>query len=233
MPSTILGTYPIIQSQLSTVDQYGIRTRSWAFTVKTTDADAYTPAKDQPYLGPGVTVTSAGAAPWVTNVDSGNLPGDLTTISVQAVGLSSASVRPVVRIIPNCPLIFGLSGVNDLNLDSVQGAGYSSSGLGVQVMLPTTVAEEASVHTTYHMKEIPVSIRGLALPRPSRRRFNLSQGQIGAGALRVNYLGFCCDEISSQRQGNTILHTLTFREKGRATLTGTDSQTVLYSFLFN
>ena len=233
MPSSILGTYPIIQSQLATSDQYGIRTRTWAFTVKTTDADAYTPAKDQPYLGPGVTVTSAGSAPWVTSVESTNLPGDLTSLRVQAIGLAGTYVKPVVRILPNCPLIFGLSGVNDLNLNAVQGAGYASSGLGVQVMLATSVAEEASVHTTYHMKEIPVSFRGVTLPRPSRRRFNLSQGQIGAGALRVNYLGFCCDEISSQQQGNSILHALTFREKGNATLTGTDSQIVLYSFLFN
>ena len=129
MPSSIHGNFPVVSQLSSSIDPIGLETKNWQFTLATSASQGYIPAALAPYDGPGVTVTCA--TPFrVTNVETSNLGGSLTSVSVTAVGARDYASPPGIRIIPGGPLIFGLALTGtSLSTDSVVGGVDTGSGL--------------------------------------------------------------------------------------------------------
>jgi hypothetical protein len=103
MSSTIIGTFPIFNSQNSTIDEFGIQTLNYNFTIKAEDAQAYIPNKDDEYYGPDINGlsglydprTSANHSEYmVTQVSTNNLPGGLMEITVTTVGTLNIYTPP-------------------------------------------------------------------------------------------------------------------------------------------
>lgn len=223
MPSSIFGTYPIVSHQSAQRDEYGIESKSWVFTVKTTDLSAYLPSKDAAYAGPGVTppVTN----PYrVTQASSQNKGGDLSEISVTAVG-SQFNLPPVISLISGCPFIFGLTG--GPGVASNTGLGYGSSGFGVQAsfVIPATNSSENQTLGAYLFKPMPEKLLGAVMPTPARAPFlqeffnTIQGGQFPGGEYQrksgeIRYQGYLADEVTFRRDGGASLVNIIYREKG-------------------
>jgi hypothetical protein len=237
MASTIIGTYPIVNKQISSINDDGVETISYAFTIKTSDTNKYVPTKDDEYYGPSASASTSYAIKFapspnayaskylVTSVDVQNLNGGLTQIIVHTAGARNIETPPKIRLLPNYPLLFGLSGTTqNTNLDpnSVYtwvGAGRSRAGLGVMMTFVTanTVEGEYFVYQSLSYKLMPSQFRGTPLPMPAREPFY--KDTFGTNSLSwivSNYKGFVCAETTYQKIGGAIVFQLIYREMGNA-----------------
>lgn len=234
MASTIIGTYPIVNKQLSSIDDNGIQTISYAFTVKTADASTYIPKKDDEYYGPsGQTASSSTffnpnlsslerSKYLVTNVNIDNLNGSLTQITVNTSGSQNLGTPPKVRILPNYPLIFGLTGISTTNQLSYQGDGRPRAGYGIMATFITASTPEAEgvIFANYSNKVMPPLLFNTAMPTPARSPFykeeitQESGNGVGSQGFTSRYLGFICTETTLQRIGGVTLFQLIYQELG-------------------
>jgi len=236
MASTIIGTYPIINKQLSSIDDNGIQTISYVFTVKTTNAFNYIPKKDDEYYGPGSLTASSStffnpALPssarskyLVTSVNVNNINGGLTEIIVNTTGSQNLATPPKVRILPNYPLLFGLSGLSAVNASSYftyLGAGKPRAGYGIMATFITasTPESEGVIFANYSNKIMPANLLGTAMPTPAREPFyrteTTNQSENGASEnFTSSYSGFISTETTLQRIGGVTLFQLIYQEIG-------------------
>jgi hypothetical protein len=233
MASTIIGTYPIVNKQLSSIDDNGIQTISYVFTVKTADAFNYIPKKDDEYYGPGgITASSSTlfnpslpsstrSKYLVTNVNVDNLNGSLTQIVVNTSGSQNLGSPAKVRILPNYPLIFGLSGISTTNPSSYLGDGRSRAGYGIMATFITASTPEAEgvIFANYSNKVMPSILFSTAMPTPARNPFykneTTNQSEDGASeGFTSSYSGFICTETTLQRIGGVTLFQLIYQELG-------------------
>jgi len=232
MASTIIGTYPIINKQLSSIDDNGIQTLSYVFTVKTTNAFSYIPKKDDEYYGPGDLTassstffnpslpSSARSRYLVTSVNVDNVNGGLTQIVVNTAGSQNLSSPPKVRILPNYPLIFGLSGISTTN-GSYLGSGNARAGYGIMATFisASTPESEGFIFANYSNKLMPANLFGTAMPTPAREPFYKNettyQSENGASeGFESSYSGFISTETTLQRIGGVTLFQLIYKEIG-------------------
>jgi len=233
MASTIIGTYPIINKQLSSIDDNGIQTLSYAFTVKTASAYDYIPSKDDEYYGPGNLTassstffnpslpSSARSRYLVTSVNVDNVNGGLTQIVVNTAGSQNLLSPPKVRILPNYPLIFGLSGISTTNASSYLGSGNARAGYGIMATFISASTPEAEgvIFANYSNKVMPSILFSTAMPTPARSPFSVqettNQSENGASqGFTSEYSGFVCTETTLQRIGGVTLFQLIYQEQG-------------------
>jgi hypothetical protein len=233
MASTIIGTYPIINKQLSSIDDNGIQTLSYAFTVKTTNAFSYIPKKDDEYYGPESLTASSStlfnpdlppstrSKYLVTSVNVENVNGGLTQIVVNTAGSQNLVSPPKVRILPNYPLIFGLSGISTTNASSYSGSGSARAGYGIMATFITasTPESEGVVFRNYSNKLMPANLFGTTMPTPAREPFyrneTTNQSENGASeGFTSSYSGFISTETTLQRIGGVTLFQLIYQEIG-------------------
>ena len=234
MALTIIGNYPILNDQKSSVDENGIQTLSYVFTVKTSDAIEYIPLKDDEYYGPDWAGNQSFLDPRtgtnpskykVTEVSTSNMAGGLTQINVNTVGAVNIQTPPKIRLIPNSQMIWGIQGVKEgnanatgLNFVNVKyvGDGNPRSGYGISVSFITESdnASEGFVFENYFNKIMPTEIYGVRLPTPAREPYSITAGGIGWGY--AEYKGFICYENTYQRVGGVTLFTLIYKEIGNA-----------------
>jgi hypothetical protein len=234
MSSVIIGQYPIINKQLSSIDDNGIQNISYFFTVKTEDIYKYLPAKDTEYYGPNGETASQSPffdpnpantslkTPYVVmNVDVQSMDGGLSEIMVKTIGTQNTLSRPKVRIIPNYPLIFGLAGMKQQNgqIGGIyEGSGNPVAGVAVEVtfITPADFVYEGEAYDKYYGKIMPASIYGTNLPLPMKQPF--TQGNYateGTGRLwQSGYDGFYNKEMSHERMGSVSLFRLIYSEVG-------------------
>lgn len=231
---TIIGNYPILNDQKSSIDENGIQTLSYVFTVKTADAINYIPFKDDEYYGPEWAGNQSFLDPRsgpnpskykVTDVSTNNIPGGLTQINVNTVGSQNIQTPPKIRLVPNAQMIWGIQGVKQGNpnnyygfVDPVYvGDGNPRSGYGISVSFITESdpASEGFVFENYFNKIMPTEIYGTRLPSPAREAYTYFSGGVGWG--EAEYKGFICYENSYQRIGGVTLFTLIYKEIGSAT----------------
>jgi len=241
MALTILGTYPIINKQTSAIDDNGIQTISYVFTVKSENAYSYIPAKDAEYYGPGVNSSSSSTTfasqnsdvkskYLVTHVGIETLNGGLTQIVVSTAGSQNTLTPPRIEILPNYPLIFGLSGGLQANVYSTEpnrGDGRPNAGLAVMSTFITknNVESESEIFNNFAGRIMPSSFRGISFPVPAR-----TAGQWGGGSVTTyqfgvptvgtgnrqnsNYFGFIAKQVTLQRIGGVTLFKLIYSESG-------------------
>jgi len=241
----IIGTYPIINKQISSIDDNGVETLSYIFTVKTEDAYRYIPSKDDVYYGPTGASTPSGAQTFssslsldvssylVTSVSVDNLNGGLTQIIVNTAGSRNVQTPPKIRLLPNYPLIFGLKGVTgDVVLNpswpySYVGNGGARRGFGVMMTFITknTITDESQIYLSYSNKLMPSVFRGTILPVPQLAPFSYNSRNYGDGSIGQNsssssiqstYRGFICGETTYTKVGGVIVFQLIYREMGSA-----------------
>ena len=240
MALTILGTYPVINKQISDIDDNGIQKISYIFTVKTADAFDYLPLKDDEYYGPtGILASGQGlfdprtatnrSKYLVLDAKMDNLSGGLTQIMVSTAGTQNINTPPKIRILPNYPLIYGLSGISQTIVGDI-GIGDSNGGYGI-VMTFITKADsvsEGDIFLNYSRKLMPVSFRGFSLPVPARAPFGYTNttggiirdifgnitGNTGTETIANSYFGFICKETTFQRIGGITLFQLIYSESG-------------------
>lgn len=247
----ILGTYPILNSQSSSIDENGIQTIAYTLTVPTSEVAQYIPNKDDEYYGPSqpIQISNSGfvgdlinASKFlVTSVDMALLPGGLTQITVKTAGSQNVESAPRVRIIPNYPLIFGLSSISQVS-GNRQGSGSSRLGYGVIMTFITKndPIEEGLIFQNLSNKIMPAEFRGTKLPIPTRQPFTYTTP---SGPLDINfvieyiiYKGFIGKNITVERIGGVTLFQLLYSESGRysvrACATPQDcSETVVYDYI--
>jgi hypothetical protein len=230
MASTIIGTYPILNNKISFVDENGIQTITYIFTVKSSDVTTYLPKKDDPYYGPDVSgakdsyikIPSDTVSQYlVTQVNIDNLNGGLTKISVTTAGTQNTLTKPRLSLIPNQPLIFGLASSPIFGLASSpnsssgdQGAGTARGGVGIVVTFIGVVGEEQLIFERYSYKSMPSSILGMPMPIPARQPFIVRNRNINIPVYDSVYSGYLCTETSFQRIGGVTLYRLSFKEQG-------------------
>lgn len=251
----IIGTYPILNSQNSSIDENGIQTLSYVVTVKTGDVSTYLPVKDDEYYGPANAPgafdprTSSTASKYlVTQTSVTILAGGLSQLNINTVGSLNIQTKPKVRIIPNKPLLFGLNGSlsgspiisdNDNLLPGYIGVGNPISGYGVEVSFITESTQEAEgfVFANYFNKLMPSSIFGTDLPVPAKTPFFQGRSEEGQGgnstSVQSTYYGFLCSENAYQRVGGVSLFRLIYTEKGFAIYTQTSLATTLSTTLYD
>jgi hypothetical protein len=240
MASTIIGTYPIVNKQISSIDDNGVETLSYAFTIKTSDTSKYVPSKDDEYYGPSSSAstsysiranpnpTALSSKYLVTSVNVENLNGGLTQIIVNTAGTRNAETPPKIRLLPNYPLLFGLKGIitsppPDPNIPWTNiGADKPRAGLGVMMTFntPNTATDEAYVYSTLSNKVMPFSFRNTLLPTPQAEPFSFTdQTSTTLNSFSVLYKGFICGETTYQKIGGVIIFQLIYREMGKYTTT--------------
>jgi len=256
----ILGTYPIINKQMSSIDDNGVETLSYAFTVKTADVYKYVPSKDDEYYGPNgemvppssffdPSTSSLRSKYLVTSVSIDNLNGGLTQIVVNTAGTKNSDTPPKIRLLPNYPLIFGLKGVTpdetygttyEINI----GNGGSRTGFGVMLTFITknTIEAEVGIYTSLSNKLMPPSFRDAKLPTPNRQPFyytspaNPEPQSSQTVSFTSQYFGFICGETTYTKIGGVIVFQLIYREMGSAyssicpTTGGACETNTLYNF---
>jgi len=244
MASTIIGTYPIVNKQISSIDDNGVETLSYAFTIKTSDTSKYVPSKDDEYYGPSSSASTSYAITadpnatflsskyLVTQVSIENLNGSLTQIIVNTAGTRNAQTAPKIRLLPNYPLIFGLKGISELPPAdpsfpyTMIGAGKDRGGFGVMMTFntPNTPTDEGNVYSTLSNKQMPSFFRGTPLPTPQQDPFYFSNNTQTKDGFISNYRGFICGETTYQKIGGVIVFQLIYREMGRAQTFACDSK---------
>jgi hypothetical protein len=234
----IIGTYPIVNKQISSINDDGVETISYAFTIKTSDTNKYVPTKDDEYYGPSASASTAYAIEFspspnadaskylVTSVDVQNLNGGLTQIIVHTAGTRNIETPPKIRLLPNYPLLFGLSGTTQNtnsdpnNIYNWIGAGRSRAGLGVMMTFVTanTIEGESFVYSSLSNKLMPRAFRGTLLPAPAKEPFRHDSRNTNNSLSWIvsNYKGFVCAETTYQKIGGAIVFQLIYREMGNA-----------------
>jgi len=253
MATSILGTFPILNSKKSKTDEYGFDYITYEYTIKTSDLGAYKIKKDDIFTGistwSGVSfskIPSSGATYVVDNVETKDLPGGLTSLTVNTVGSqnSAEANTPKVTLLSGGPLIFGLSGTTPSS--NIWGYGVNGAGQSVEVKFLANggASGQQTVFTTYYGSVMPATFRGISLPVPASPPTSFSDliyrggGQEGTGlpaGVDGTYYGFCCKTVLTEKRGSLLLVTLIFSETGKATIWTITSPTTgagndLYNF---
>lgn len=251
MATNIVGQFPILNSQKSQTDEYGFDYITYEYTIKTSDLAAYNIKKDDIFTGidtwMGVSfskIPSYKANYVVDSVETSNLDGGLTSLTVNTVGSKNTAEAntPRVTLLSGGPLIFGLSGTPSSN---IWGYGVSDAGQIVEVKFLANggALGQQEVFTTYYGSVMPATFRGISLPVQASPPISFSNvvyqggGQTGGGlpfGVDGIYYGFVCKTVLSEKRGSLLLVTLTFSEAGVATLyTITSPTTGVGSNLYN
>lgn len=235
MATNIVGQFPILNSQKSQTDEYGFDYITFEYTIKTSDLAAYNIKKDDVFTSinawRGVSfskIPSSGATYVVDSVETNDLPGGLTSLTVNTVGSKNVAEAntPRVTLLSGGPLIFGLSGTTP-NLN-IWGYGISGAGQSVEVKFLANggALGQQEVFTTYYASVMPATFRGISLPVPASPPISFSNvvyeggGQTGTGlpvGVDGAYYGFVCKTVLTEKRGSLLLVTLTFSEAGKAT----------------
>jgi hypothetical protein len=236
MSSTIIGTFPIFNSQNSAIDEFGIQTLNYNFTIKAEDAQTYIPNKDDEYYGPDINGlsglydprTSANHSEYrVTQVSTNNLPGGLMEITVTTVGTLNIYTPPKVRLVPQCPLAYGIQGVvagaiTELEYPPKKSPSVSrvlGYGISVTFLTQNDPASEGFVFQNYFNSIMPTSIYNTFLPSPARTPYSSLSSRLkiegdGNSAYTIveNYSGFICNDNAYERIGGVTKFTLIYKE---------------------
>lgn len=248
MATTILGTFPILTSKKSETDEYGFDYVSYQYTIKTSTIDSYNIKKDDIFDGietwRGLSWTKSpnpGSLYVVDNVQTINVEGGLTEITVNTVGTKNIANPPRVSLLSSGPLIFGLSGTPPSG--TIYGYGASGEGQSVEVKFLASggAAGQQAVFTTHFSSNMPITLGGISLPALAVRAGHFSNEQFFGGAdpyaagFFGDYFGFVCKTILTEKRGSLLLVTLIFSEAGVAygwggTAGSTQTLNTLYSF---
>jgi hypothetical protein len=184
MSATYYGSYPVKKKIGSYADQNGIQFSSMQIVAKQSDAASYLPSIGSVYeYDSNLAVTRAE----MTEAQNG-----LTEINVTAAG-PSINAKPIVRINPGAPLIYGLTKENKQST-SWENAGTANpfaaisrknpiptenptAGVEIVVTFVAQDTQRASVIETYNRKIMPTSINGVALPTPAQIPINFTEYQ--------------------------------------------------------
>jgi hypothetical protein len=243
MATSILGTFPILNSKKSQTDEYGFEYISYQYTIKTSDLAAYNIKKDDVFNG----IENWRGSSWAGNLNAGSLyvvdtvenqntAGGLTELTVNTVGSKNFTNPPFVNpskvnLISGGPLIFGLLGTQPSG--SIWGYGVSGAGQSVEVKFLAKGGADGQqeVFTRHFSSSMPNSIGGISLPSPARVRASFENG-----GDSVDYYGFICKNILTEKRGSLLLVTLVFSEAGRSyswsaqSATGTRTRIIRYDF---
>jgi len=252
MATSILGTFPVLNSKKSQTDEYGFDYVNYQYTIKTSDLGFYNIKKDDVFIGieswGGISFaksSSYGQAYVVESVETNNTEGGLTELTVNTVGSKNSPElnSPRIVLLSGGPLIFGLSGTppNPGTVLVPGGIGYGVGGAGQSVevkFLANGGAEgQQEVFTTYFSSLMPTTFRGISLPVPAQQPKPISiEISVGGGKVSLfgYYYGFICKTILTEKRGSLLLVTLTFSEAGimnRTIATPTEvTSSVLYNF---
>jgi hypothetical protein len=231
MATSILGTFPILNSTKSQTDEYGFDYVSYQYTIKTSTLDSYNIKKDDVFDGieswRGISwarSANSSALYVVDNVETRNTAGDLTELTVSTIGTKNSAElnTPRVSLISGGPLIFGLSGTTPS--DAIYGYGVSGAGQSVEVKFLANggAAGQQAVFTTYFASNMPATFRGISLPVPARAAGDFSSEYFDGETQRAGefgvYHGFICKTILTEKRGSLLLVTLIFSEAGYASV---------------
>ena len=229
MATTILGTFPILTSKKSETDEYGFDYVSYQYTIKTSTIGNYNIKKDDVFDGietwRGLSWTKSpnpGSLYVVDNVQTINVEGGLTKITVNTVGTKNIANPPRVSLLSSGPLIFGLSGTPPSG--TIYGYGASGVGQSVEVKFLASggAAGQQAVFTTHFSSNMPITLGGISLPALAGRVGHFSDEHIyvGVGPYTAgsfgDYFGFVCKTILTEKRGSLLLVTLIFSEAGYA-----------------
>jgi len=245
MATNIVGTFPILNSKKSQVDEYGFDYVSYKYTIKTIDLPLYNIKKDDVFTGieswNGISFARSpsvsGSTYVVDDVQTNNVEGGLTELTVNTVGTKNSieSNPPRVSVLSGGPLIFGLFGTpvpvweenyyppEGVNIVPIAGYGNAGAGQSVEVKF---LANGGTVGQSEIYENIaslmPTTFRGVALPVPARlpHKFSNVITWENNGILigtAGSYFGFVCKTISTEKRGSLLLVTFTFSEAGFAT----------------
>ena len=244
MATTIIGTFPILNSKKSETDEYGFDYVSYQYTIKTSTIGSYNIKKDDVFDGienwRGISWTKSpnpGSLYVVDSVETIDIAGGLTQLTVNTVGTKNIANPPRVSLLSSGPLIFGLFGTPP----SGQIYGYGTSGIGqsveVKFLASGGAAGQQAVFTTYFSSSMPTTLNGISLPAPARSpgEFNnIVYGTNSSGAFvsgsAGEYYGFVCKTILTEKRGSLLLVTLIFSEAGYAYNAGITVSTGIYFF---
>jgi hypothetical protein len=232
MATSIIGTFPILTSTKSETDEFGFDYLSYQYTIKTSTIGSYNIKKDDVFDGietwRGLSWTKSpnpGSLYVVDSVVTQNVSGGLTELTVNTVGTKNTANPPRVSLLSSGPLIFGLFGTPP----SGQIYGYGKSGIGqsveVKFLASGGAAGQQAVFTTYFSSSMPTTLNGASLPAPARspgvfndvRYFSFPDGSANyVTGLQMDYFGFVCKTILTEKRGSLLLVTLVFSEAGNA-----------------
>lgn len=256
MALNIVGTFPILNRQKSQTDEYGFDYITYEYTLKTETVDIYIPKKDDVfdgelktsrlYRGIIASPTVNESSYVVENVEVTPMNGGLSTLTVQTVGTKNSieSATPKVFIRQGGPLIFGLEGSSAIDLNGEKAYAGIGQEIEVKFLALGGSGGENSVYQEYFSRVMPRTFRGSPLPFPKKAPGTYSnvvfnnplppQSAILNG-YRINYNGFTCKRVITERRGGLLLASLFFSESGTATLYGpsdTNAQqtTVIYNY---
>jgi len=249
MATTILGTFPILNSKRSHTDEFGFDSVSYQYTVKTSDLSSYNIKKDDVFDGienwKGVSFVNSsnpGSLYVVDSVEIKNAAGGLTELTVNTTGSkNNASLNsPRIVLSSSGPLIFGLFGTPSSG--KIYGYGSSGAGQSVEVRFLADGGAKAqqALFATYFASKMPLSFRTLAMPTPATQPHSFSNvfinNEVGLpSGTSGEYFGFVCKRVSTEKRGSLLLVTLVYSEAGYATNYGitspaTPTQTDIYNF---
>jgi hypothetical protein len=232
MATTILGTFPILNSKKSETDEYGFDYVSYQYTIKTSTIGSYNIKKDDIFDGietwRGISWTKSsnpGSLYVVDSVQTIDVAGGLTELTVNTIGTKNISNPPRVSLLSGGPLIFGLFGTPPSG--NVYGYGVSGIGQNVEVkfLAPGGAAGQQAIFTTYFSSSMPTTLNGISLPAPARLPGIFDSVQYYSSAdLASNYVtgtqgeyfGFVCKTILTEKRGSLLLVTLVFSEAGNS-----------------
>jgi hypothetical protein len=246
MATSIIGTFPILTSTKSETDEYGFDYLSYQYTIKTSTIGSYNIKKDDVFdsieTWRGLSWTKSpnpGSLYVVDNVQTTDVEGGLTELTINTVGTKNIANPPRVSLLSGGPLIFGLSGTPP----SGQIYGYGQSGIGqsveVKFLASGGAAGQQAVFTTYFSSSMPTTLNGISLPAPARApgRFNTVQYFFSADlannyvtGTQGEYFGFVCKTILTEKRGSLLLVTLVFSEAGNSYNPQTGGQSAVYFF---
>jgi hypothetical protein len=175
MSATYYGSYPVKRKTGSYADQNGIQFSSMQIVAQQSNAVCYLPS-----IGSVYEYDSSLA---VTRAEMTEAQNGLTEINVTAAG-PSPNAKPIVRINPGAPLIYGLTketkqSTSWENTGTIKPSAYTSkqnpipnghptAGVEIGVTFVAQDTERASVIETYNRKIMPAAINGVALPTPAQ-----------------------------------------------------------------
>jgi len=235
MSATYYGSYPVKKKTGSYADQNGIQFSSMQIVAKQSDAASYLPSIGSVYeYDSNLAVTRAE----MTEAQNG-----LTEISVTAAG-PSPNAKPIVRINPGAPLIYGLtketkqstswqssSTISPFLIPNQQNpmpSGHPTAGVEIVVTFVAQATERSSVIDTYNRQSMPSSINGVSLPSPAQAPISFTEYvnnnltgvltnqtvQTEIPLYQVAYYGFKCINMRVETTGAALLIALNYQESG-------------------
>jgi hypothetical protein len=231
MATSIVGTFPILTSTKSETDEFGFDYVSYQYTIKTSTIGNYNIKKDDVFDGietwRGLSWTKSpnpGSLYVADSVQTINVAGGLTELTVNTVGTKNIANPPRVSLLPSGPLIFGLFGTPSSGQIYGYGVGGAGQSVEVKFLAIGGAAGQQVVFTTHFSSAMPTTLGGASLPSPAMGVGRFSDERvinelsalpslIGSGG---EYYGFVCKTILTEKRGSLLLVTLVFSEAGYA-----------------